>query len=134
MAEQVQRYVGGSRQDKEYVYLDEMLTRELIKLDDIETEGRENVRQARKNAIKTIQDTISLLETKAGQQERSLEEKEKEGAEIEQREETPRAESMETDTKLEKKHSREPIPLPPAPSSPTKVRDRATISMGTIET
>ncbi|KYQ49659.1 BAG domain-containing protein Samui [Trachymyrmex zeteki] len=64
LAEEVRRYVGGSRQDKEYMYLDEMLTRELIKLDDIETEGRENVRQARKNAIKSIQDTIGLLETK----------------------------------------------------------------------
>lgn len=129
LAEQVQRYVGGSRQDKEYIYLDEMLTRELIKLDDIETEGRENVRQARKNAIKSIQDTISLLETKTpitNQQEQQLTvrkesqecaEKDQRGEEISQ---VPKP--MEIDAKQEK-HSNEPIPLPPAPSSPSTVRN-----------
>lgn len=125
LAEQVRGYVGGSRQDKEYMYLDEMLTRELIKLDDIETEGRENVRQARKNAIKSIQDTISLLETKTpivNQQEQPpteeiqmCAEKDRWGEEISQ---VP--EPMEIDAKQEKP-SNEPIPLPPAPSSPTKV-------------
>ncbi|XP_012152482.1 BAG domain-containing protein starvin isoform X2 [Megachile rotundata] len=65
LAEQVKQYNGNSRTDKQYIYLDEMLTRQLIKLDDIETEGRDNVRQARKNAIKTIQETIGLLESKA---------------------------------------------------------------------
>ena len=72
LAEQVKNYKGNSRKDKEYIYLDEMLTRELIKLDDIETEGKDNVRQARKQAIRTIQETISLLESKAplpGQQQ-----------------------------------------------------------------
>lgn len=119
MADQVRRYIGGSKQDKEYVYLDEMLTRELIKLDDIETEGRENVRQARKNAIKTIQDTISLLETKAPSA--GLQQEQSRGEEKGQREGTPRAELMGTGSKQEKQCS-EPIPLPPAPSSPTKVR------------
>ncbi|XP_011497684.1 PREDICTED: BAG domain-containing protein Samui-like isoform X2 [Ceratosolen solmsi marchali] len=65
LTDQVRQYGGGSRQDKQYMYLDEMLTRELIKLDDIETEGKENVRQARKQAIKSIQDSIGLLESKA---------------------------------------------------------------------
>lgn len=122
LAEQVQRYIGGSRQDKEYVYLDEMLTRELIKLDDIETEGRENVRQARKNAIKSIQDTISLLEMKtplAGQQEQSCGKEERAGKG--QQKEAPQAELMEVDPKQQKQNN-DPIPLPPAPSSPTKVR------------
>lgn len=123
LAEQVRRYVGGSRQDKEYIYLDEMLTRELIKLDDIETEGRENVRQTRKNAIKSIQDTISLLETKApltGQQ-RASSMKEKEEC-CEENNQAKVSESMDVDAKQEKQ-SNEPIPLPPAPSSPTKVRN-----------
>ncbi|EFN89500.1 BAG domain-containing protein Samui [Harpegnathos saltator] len=122
LAEQVQRYVGGSRQDKKYVYLDEMLTRELIKLDDIETEGRENVRQARKNTIKSIQNTISLLETKAplaGQQEQMC--AEEECAAKDQQEGVPQTEFMEVDPKQEKQ-SNEPIPLPPAPSSPTKTK------------
>lgn len=127
LAEQVRRYVGGSRQDKEYMYLDEMLTRELIKLDDIETEGRENVRQARKNAIKSIQDTISLLETKtplANQQQPTVHEKIQQCAEKDQqgKEISQVLESMEVDVKQEKL-SNEPIPLPPAPSSPIKVRN-----------
>jgi len=129
LAEQVRRYVGGSRQDKEYIYLDEMLTRELIKLDDIETEGRENVRQARKNAIKSIQDTISLLETKApiaNQQEQQLT-AHKEIQECAEKDEKAEKisrvpEPMEIDAKQEK-HNNEPIPLPPVPSSPTKVRN-----------
>ena len=57
-------YSGSSRKDKDYIYLDEMLTRNLLKLDDIETEGKDNVRQARKEVIKTIQRCISILETK----------------------------------------------------------------------
>lgn len=129
LAEQVRLYVGGSRQDKEYMYLDEMLTRELIKLDDIETEGRENVRQARKNAIKSIQDTISLLETKAPitnqqKQQPTVREDVQECAEKDQRGEVSQVpEPMEIDVKQEKP-SNEPIPLPPAPSSsPTKVRN-----------
>lgn len=66
LTERVKQYTGSSsRQHKDYMYLDEMLTRELIKLDDIDTEGKENVRVARKNAIKSIQSSISLLESKA---------------------------------------------------------------------
>ncbi|EFN75007.1 BAG domain-containing protein Samui [Camponotus floridanus] len=127
LAEQVRRYVGGSRQDKEYIYLDEMLTRELLKLDDIETEGRENVRQARKNAIKTIQDTISLLETKApltGQQQPVLREEEECPEQKDQQEEkvSQVPELMDVDVKQEKQ-ANEPIPLPPAPSSPTKTKE-----------
>ncbi|KAJ9580210.1 hypothetical protein L9F63_004153 [Diploptera punctata] len=61
---QVEKYTGTSRKDKDYIYLDEMLTRNLLKLDDIDTEGKDNVRQARKEVIKTIQKCISILETK----------------------------------------------------------------------
>jgi hypothetical protein len=60
----VNKYSGNSRKDKEYIYLDEMLTRNLLKLDDIDTEGKDNVRQARKEAIRTIQRCISMLEGK----------------------------------------------------------------------
>ncbi|XP_020292461.1 BAG domain-containing protein Samui-like isoform X2 [Pseudomyrmex gracilis] len=122
LAEQVRRYAGGSRQDKEYIYLDEMLTRELIKLDDIETEGRENVRQARKNAIKTIQETISLLETKAPlpvQQDQSMEEESERKEEqcADKMEESQASVIMDVDAKQE---NNEPIPLPPSSSSETK--------------
>ncbi|XP_045497242.1 BAG domain-containing protein Samui isoform X1 [Colias croceus] len=55
----------GTKKDKKYIYLDEMLTRNLIKLDNIETDGKENIRQARKEAIKCIQKCIAVLEAKA---------------------------------------------------------------------
>ncbi|XP_025414006.1 BAG domain-containing protein Samui isoform X2 [Sipha flava] len=74
LAVTVNKFSGSSRTDKQYIYLDEMLTRNLIKLDTIETEGRDDVRMARKKAIKTIQDTISILENKVPQpQEESME-------------------------------------------------------------
>ncbi|KAJ0177422.1 hypothetical protein K1T71_007431 [Dendrolimus kikuchii] len=55
----------GSKKDKKYLFLDEMLTRNLIKLDNIETEGKENIRLARKEAIRCIQKCIAVLEAKA---------------------------------------------------------------------
>lgn len=61
----VEEYNGNSRTEKDYIYLDEMLTRNLIKLDDIETDGKENVRAARREAIRSIQRCISILEGKA---------------------------------------------------------------------
>lgn len=59
----VEKFAGTSK-DKEYIYLDEMLTRNILKLDDIDTEGKENVRQARKEAIRNIQKCINMLESK----------------------------------------------------------------------
>lgn len=56
---------GGKRGDKDYIYLDEMLTRNLLKLDTIDTNGKENIRLARKEAIKCIQASIAVLEAKA---------------------------------------------------------------------
>lgn len=55
----------GTKKDKRYLFLDEMLTRNLIKLDNIETEGKENIRQARKEAIRCIEKCIAVLEAKA---------------------------------------------------------------------
>lgn len=55
----------GDRQDKQYIWLDEMLTRNLIKLDDIETDGKDNIRLARREAIKCIQASLAVLEMKA---------------------------------------------------------------------
>lgn len=56
---------GGKRGDKDYMYLDEMLTRNLLKLDTIDTNGKESIRLARKEAIKCIQTSIAVLEAKA---------------------------------------------------------------------
>ncbi|KOC69412.1 BAG domain-containing protein Samui [Habropoda laboriosa] len=124
LAEQVKQYSGKSKTDKQYIYLDEMLTRELIKLDVIETEGRDNVRQARKNAIRSIQETISLLESKAGV--KVSEEKEVNQEVSDKVEEGGEPESMDVDQKTEEQaQNREPIPLPPGPSSPTKKPEEA---------
>lgn len=128
LAEQVKQYSGNSRTDKEYIYLDEMLTRELIKLDDIETEGRDNVRQARKNAIKTIQETISLLESKAplpSQQVLSEEQEKQEVSNV--TEVAEQTGTLDIHHKGEDQpQNKEAIPLPPAPSSPTKKSEKAT--------
>ncbi|KAF7284600.1 hypothetical protein GWI33_021882 [Rhynchophorus ferrugineus] len=56
---------SGIPKDKNYLYLDEMLTRNLLKLDNIDTQGQDTIRSARKEAIKCIEKAISLLETKA---------------------------------------------------------------------
>ena len=55
---------SGPRNDREFLYLDEMLTRLLLKLDDVIVDGREDVRQARKEAIASIQNCINRLEAK----------------------------------------------------------------------
>ncbi|XP_050461461.1 BAG domain-containing protein Samui-like isoform X2 [Cataglyphis hispanica] len=134
LAEQVRRYVGDSRQDKQYIYLDEMLTRELLKLDDIETEGRENVRQARKNTIKSIQDTISLLETKvplADQQEQQSVMQEGEECSEEKNQQEEEISQVPMDVEQEKQ-SNEPISLSPAPLSPTKTKMESLENENTI--
>jgi hypothetical protein len=64
LSNSVQQYSGKSRTDKEYLFLDEMLTRNLIKLDTIEVEGNDKLRTARKDVIKSIQKAIALLENK----------------------------------------------------------------------
>ncbi|CAG9864241.1 unnamed protein product [Phyllotreta striolata] len=63
LLDDVEKFSGATK-DKRYLYLDEMLTRNLLKLDDIDTQGRENVRACRKEAIKCIQGAICLLENK----------------------------------------------------------------------
>lgn len=102
------------------MFLDEMLTRELIKLDDIETEGKENVRQARKQAIKSIQESINLLESKVplpGQEQ-------KQQTEIPETTENP---TTLTETEQpEETVDNKPIPLPPGPnSSPIPPKEEA---------
>ncbi|CAG7835348.1 unnamed protein product [Allacma fusca] len=63
LEKQITEFTGNSK-NKEYLFLDEMLTRNLIKLDNIETEGKEDVRNARKSCIKLIQKCITDLEAK----------------------------------------------------------------------
>ncbi len=56
---------NGTRKDKNYIILDEMLTQNLLKLDTIDTDGKEKIKQARREAIKCINTCISVLEAKA---------------------------------------------------------------------
>lgn len=64
LMQQVETFIG-TRKDKRYMYLDEMLTRNLLKLDNVETEGKDNIRTMRREAIKCIQECINKLEAKA---------------------------------------------------------------------
>ena len=63
----------GDKNSKEYRFLDEMLTRNLLALDGIETAGREDIRQQRKESIKSINRCLSILESKAKSQSQQAE-------------------------------------------------------------
>ncbi|XP_032776800.2 BAG domain-containing protein Samui isoform X1 [Daphnia magna] len=54
----------GDRHDRGFLFLDEMLTRLLLKLDNVQVEGRDDVRSARRQAIASITRCINLLESK----------------------------------------------------------------------
>ncbi|XP_060066291.1 BAG family molecular chaperone regulator 3-like [Ylistrum balloti] len=62
----------GLKTDKEYKYLEEMLTRNLLKLDSIESGSNNDIRQARKNAVREIQASLDQLELKAFSAEQSV--------------------------------------------------------------
>ena len=54
----------GAKTDKEYLYLEEMLTRHLIALDGIEPEGETEIRQMRKESINSVNRCLSMLDRK----------------------------------------------------------------------
>lgn len=55
----------GSKKDKHYLDLEEMLIRKLVELDNIESEGNLLIRQERKNALQEIQKYLNDLKHKA---------------------------------------------------------------------
>ncbi|XP_071966241.1 uncharacterized protein [Antedon mediterranea] len=55
--------LSGSKSDKEYLRLEEMLMRNLLELDKIETNGKIDIRTARKKAVHTVQKYLELLES-----------------------------------------------------------------------
>lgn len=61
----VEQFEGKGKKDKEYLYLDEMLTQNLLKLDTVDTDGKDNVKLARKEAVKCINRCLAVLEAKA---------------------------------------------------------------------
>lgn len=56
---------SGSKGDPNYKYIEEMLTRNLLKLDSVEADGYDNIRQARRNSVRMIEAALDLLELKA---------------------------------------------------------------------
>ncbi|XP_058492069.1 BAG family molecular chaperone regulator 4 [Solea solea] len=64
LQEDVDEFVGR-KTDKSYRCLEELLTKELLELDSVETQGLESVRQARKEAVQRIQAILEQLEKKA---------------------------------------------------------------------
>lgn len=64
LAGKVDEFTGGKK-DRDFLYLDEMLTRALLELDNVDPDGCDDVRQARRAVIKEINAAISKLEEKA---------------------------------------------------------------------
>ena len=54
----------GKKGDKEYLMLEEFLTRNLLQLDNVETGGQDEIRQARKSAIAMTSGYLDKLEMK----------------------------------------------------------------------
>ncbi|XP_004598568.2 BAG family molecular chaperone regulator 4 [Ochotona princeps] len=63
LEQEVEEFVG-KKTDKAYWLLEEMLTRELLELDSVETGGQDSIRQARKEAVCKIQAILEKLEKK----------------------------------------------------------------------
>ena len=57
--------IQSGQESFEYKHLDEMLTRNLEALDEIETYGNEDLRQQRKNCVEVINRCLNYLESKA---------------------------------------------------------------------
>ena len=64
LLQRVEKFAGGKK-DKEYLYLDDLLTQKLCILDGIESDGREDIRKMRKDSIKTITRCLSMLDRRA---------------------------------------------------------------------
>ncbi|XP_022219897.2 BAG domain-containing protein Samui isoform X3 [Drosophila obscura] len=110
----------GMRQEKEYAYLDEMLTRNLLKLDTIDTNGKDSIRLARKEAIKCIQASINVLEAKAEENARLAAGVEAGAPQLTEQAATEAATELQeplTPQPQDATKIQEPIPLPPPPSA-----------------
>lgn len=114
---QVEAFNGAPR-DKNYLYLDEMLTRNLLKLDNVDTQGQDSIRSARKEAIKCIERTISLLEAKAAANVAPKEDK----TELEPQ---SQGEKMETEASAAQEPSTMEMSPPPTQNDTTEVNSEA---------
>ena len=57
----------GLKTDKEYLYLEEMLTKNLLSLDGIDPDGDQTIKQKRKETVNIVQRCLSFLEQKANE-------------------------------------------------------------------
>lgn len=60
--EQEVRFFDGKKNDKRYLLLEELLTKELLALDSVDPEGRLDVRQARRDGVRKVQNILDELE------------------------------------------------------------------------
>lgn len=60
--EQEVRSFTGKKNDKKYLLLEELLTKELLALDSVDPEGRVDVRQARRDGVRRVQTILEELE------------------------------------------------------------------------
>ncbi|KAM4591768.1 BAG family molecular chaperone regulator 3 [Odontesthes bonariensis] len=60
--EQEVRCFNGKKNDKKYLLLEELLTKELLALDSVDPEGRVDVRQARRDGVRRVQTILEGLE------------------------------------------------------------------------
>lgn len=108
---------NGVKTDGEYKYLEEMLTRNLIKLDGIESGSNTDIRQARKTAVCAIQASLDQLELKAFSAEQDVDSSQ------------PSASGQTGDGVNQNNGSRPPQNVPHVPvtsgsrSDPTKVKE-----------
>lgn len=52
----------GKKNGKKYLLLEELLTKELLALDSVDPEGRVDVRQARRDGVRRVQNILEALE------------------------------------------------------------------------
>lgn len=62
LAQEVRNF-SGKKNDKRYLLLEELLTKELLALDSVDPEGRVDVRQARRDGVRKVQTILEELET-----------------------------------------------------------------------
>ncbi|XP_021001958.1 BAG domain-containing protein Samui isoform X2 [Parasteatoda tepidariorum] len=105
----VENYTGTGR-DKHYRFLDEMLTRCMLRLDDVDTEGKEDIRNARKAALREVQSCIDRLEAKADESERRA--REKKAMENEKPVQQNKASPIESDIKNKENQADEKKAIP----------------------
>ncbi|NXX80895.1 BAG3 regulator, partial [Urocolius indicus] len=65
MLEQAVDTFEGKKSDKKYLMIEEYLTKELLALDSVDPEGRADVRQARRDGVRKVQNILERLEQKA---------------------------------------------------------------------